>query len=79
MNKTLHRVFAGNRHDYAEYLRLFERNHSDTRYITGPEQLRGIPMGSPIFFVGNFRDNKAFREVYEQVIVRDLRTIKVEF
>jgi hypothetical protein len=79
VHKSLFRVFAGNRAEYAEFLDIFQKGHNDSRYITGPEQLRGLPRGTPVFLVGNYRDNKHFRDVYEQVIIRDLKIIEVNF
>jgi hypothetical protein len=78
MGKTLYRVFAGNRHEYAEFMRVFERSHSDCRYITGPEQLRGH-RNVTIFLVGNYRDNKHFREVYERIILDGHKIVEVQF
>jgi hypothetical protein len=79
MPKSLHRVFAGNRGEFLEYCKIFEKNHNDARYISASHQLMGLPRGSTVFLVGTYRLNKAFREVYETLIVRDFRIVEVQF
>jgi hypothetical protein len=79
MHRSLHRVFAGNRYEYAEYMRIFERSHNNTKYITNRAQLANLPKGYTVFCVGNFRQNKHFREIYEEIILRELQIVEVIF
>jgi hypothetical protein len=76
---AIHRVLAGNRAEFAEYVKTFEVNPNNVRYITSSAQIVNLPRGTTISLVGNFRDNKIFREVYEVVIQRDFRIVEVQF
>lgn len=76
-NPNLFRVLAHNKYEFGEFLHLFNVHHNNARHIQHADQLIGLPMGTPIFCVGDYTKVKEFSGIYNIMVKRELRPIEI--
>ena len=72
------RVFAENRQSFHEFVNLFKLHLNDCRYITNPDQIRGLNINSKLFYVGDVEDKKFYHEIDRIAMIRGYKKIKVQ-
>jgi hypothetical protein len=75
----IYRVLSANRYDFQKFIEIFEIKYNDARKIANRDYLRGLPRGTEIFCINEYQRHKDFKEIYEEMIRREMRPIEIRF
>jgi hypothetical protein len=71
-------VFAGNRHDYIEFLMMFDIANKDVVFVRKPEHVSNAHRHDLLFLIGDTRKVSCYESIMGVAQGREMQIIKIE-